>query len=110
MQRKTCEECGGKIKVEQVDFSLYGKSLGLFPAEVCVKCQEQVFDEATAANIDQAAKDQGLWGLEAQAKITKVGSSSAVIINKKLTEFMDLKPGQDVHVYPESKHKLIIEV
>ncbi len=109
IERKTCEECGGKVKKGKVEFTLYGNSLGHFPAAVCTQCGEELFDEETSDQIDRIAKEKGLWGLEAQTKITKVGSSYAIILNKKLVDFMGLKLGEEVHLYPEAKDKLIIQ-
>ncbi len=110
MKRKTCEECGGRIERKKVEFAVYGESLGLFSAEVCTKCGEELFDDETSDRIDEVAKKKGLWGLEAQTKVTRVGSSYAVIINKKIAEFMDLRVGEEVHVYPESKKKIVVDV
>ena len=109
MKRKTCEECGGTVMEKKVEFKLYGEPLGFFPAEVCTKCGEEIFDEETSDAIDKVAKDKGLWGLEAQTKLTRVGSSYAIIINKKIVDFMGLKPGEEVHVHPESKKKIVIQ-
>ncbi|MBI2666593.1 hypothetical protein HYX13_03200 [Candidatus Woesearchaeota archaeon] len=109
MKRKTCEECGGKVIEKKVPFSLYGQELGMFPAEVCNGCGEEVFEENTSEEIDHIAKEKGLWGLEAQTKITKIGASYAVIINKKIAEFAGLEHGMPVHVHPESKGKIVIE-
>ncbi|MBI2079735.1 hypothetical protein HYT84_03150, partial [Candidatus Micrarchaeota archaeon] len=59
IERKNCEECGGKILKKDIEFSLYGQSLGYFPAEVCGKCGEEVFDEKTSDKIDEIAKEKG---------------------------------------------------
>ncbi len=64
MERQKCEECGGKLVKKNVDFSMYGITLGKFVAEVCLKCGEEVFDEKTSDEIDRIAKQKGLFGLE----------------------------------------------
>ncbi len=110
MMRKTCEECGGRIVRKKVEFRMYGELIGLFPAEVCTKCGEKLFDEKASDQIDAEVKKRGLWGLGVNAKLIKVGSSMAVVINQKLARFLDLKPGSDVHVHPESRHRIAIEV
>ena len=108
--RNKCEECGGKIVKRDVEFKLYGEPVGVFPAEVCTKCEEEVFDEETSGSIDAAAKAKGLWGLGANATVTQVGSSTALVINKKIANFMGLKKGERVYIHPESKHRIIIDV
>ena len=110
MERKICEECKGKIIKKKVEFKLYGETLGKFPAEVCLKCGEKVFDEETSDKIDEIAKKKGLWGLDAQTKINKVGTSIAITINKKIASFTNLKKGEEILIHPENKRRIIIEL
>ena len=108
MIRSKCDECGGKITMKEVDFSLFGISLGRFPAEVCAKCGEKVFTEATSDSIDAAAKEKGLWGLGAKTTVGKVGDSLDIRINKRIAEFVGLQKGQRVLVHPEGKNRIVI--
>ena len=110
MTRKICEECNGKIEYKKVDYKLLGISLGEFPAEVCTKCGETVFDEEVSEQIEEIAKEKGLWGLQAKTRVGMVGNSFNVIINSKIAKFLDLKKGEEVTLYPESKRKLVIAV
>lgn len=110
MKLMKCDECGGKIANKKVEFKLYGESLGYFPAEVCTKCGEQVFSEETSDKIDEIAKEKGLWGLGVDTKVIKVGSSTAILINKRIADFLGLKKGKTVHVRPEDKNKISIEL
>lgn len=108
MERKKCEECKGKIMRKYVEFSMYGVSLGKFPAEVCTRCGEEVFDEKTSEEIDKVAKNKGLWGLARKVKIVKIGNSLAIRIPKIISDFMGLKEGKEAMMIPE-KNKIIIE-
>jgi len=108
--RIKCDECGGKIVKKKVDYSIFGVSLGKFPAEVCTKCNETCFDEETSRKMTKIAKERGLWNLETKTKIGKVGDALDVRFNKRLIEFLNLKKGEEVTIYPESKKRVIIEV
>ena len=110
MKRKICEECGGKIIRKMVDYILLGENLRKFPADVCTKCGEQVFDEEVSEKIDVIAKQKGLWGLQAKTRVGKIGNSFNVLINSKIAKFLELKKGEEVVVYPESKNKLVISI
>lgn len=110
MYRKTCDECGGKIVKKPVPFYLYGIELGNFPAEVCSQCGEECFDEGASDMIDAAAKEKGLWGLDAKTTVGVAGDSFIIRINKDLAEFFKLKKGEEVHLRPENKHTLIVEL
>ena len=107
-KRIKCEECGGRIVNKKVDFSMYGISLGKFPAEVCTKCGEEVFTEETSDKIERITKEKGLYGLEAKTKIGVAGNSLDIRINKKIANFLELKKGEEVTIYPENKNKLVI--
>ena len=110
MERKICEECRGRIEKKQVDYILLGKNLGKFEAEVCKKCGEEVFDEEVSDKIERKAKELGLWGLQARVKINQVGNSIAVTVTKPISKFLNLKKGESVLIYPEDKHRLIVEI
>jgi len=110
MKRTKCEECKGKIITKKVPFKMYGVNLGNFKAEVCTKCGEEVFDEEVSDEIEKITKEKGLYGLGAKTKVGVVGNSLDIRINKKIAEFCDMKKGEDVFVYPESKNKLTVLV
>ncbi len=110
MERTTCEECGGRIIKKEVEYVFLGERLGDFPAEVCTKCSEEVFDEAITKKIAELAKKKGLWGLNAHAKVNKVGGSLGIMIHKKIADFLSLKKGEEIIMYPESKKRLVIQV
>lgn len=109
MEESKCDECGGKMEKKLVEFSLYGVNLGPFPAEVCHQCAEQIFDESVSEKIEMLAKEKGLWGLGATAKVTRIGTSIGITINRQIASFMNLKQGETVFVHPEGKHKLVVE-
>ncbi len=56
-----CDECGGKMLVKKVPFILSGKNLGEFEAFVCSFCGQQLFTEEVSDQIDNVAKEMGLW-------------------------------------------------
>ena len=110
MKRIKCEECGGKIIHKKVDFSMYGISLGKFPAEVCTKCGEEVFSEEVSDEIEKKTKEKGLYGLEARTRIGVAGNCLDIRIGKNVAKFLELKKGKEVTTYPENKNRLIVEV
>src|SRR3989344_7080646 len=110
MRRNKCEECNGLIKEKEVDYFLLGQNLGKYKAEVCTKCGEQVFGEEVVEKVQKKAKELGLWNLHAKVKVNQVGNSIAVTITKPISEFLNLKKGKDVDIYPENKKRLIIEI
>jgi len=109
MIRTKCEECGGKITKKIVNYNYLGENIGRFQAEVCAKCGEIVFDEEVSDKIEKIVKEKGLYGLGATTKVGIAGSSLVIRITKKLADFLGLKKGEEVHIHPESRGRVIIE-
>ncbi len=105
-----CVICEGKTFKNIVEYKEFGISLGKFEAEVCEKCGETYFDERVVEKIQQKSKQLGLFGLAKKAKIAEIGNSIAVRIPKEIAEFLKLKKGKEVLIFPESKHGLHIDV
>lgn len=103
-----CEK--GSLKEEKVDYKLYGVSIGKFDAEVCDKCGETFFDENTSQKMTEIAKKKGLWGLQTKTKIGQSGTTLDIRLPKRIIEFLNLKKGKEVEIYPEGKDKLVISI
>lgn len=84
---KKCILCEGNLKKDNVEYKVYGKSLGKFPALVCESCKEQWFDEKTAVKIEQEEKNAGLFGLSRESKISYSGNSLIIRIPKDIDNF-----------------------
>ena len=105
-----CIICKGTTSKKTVDYKEFGISLGNFRADVCNKCGEIFFDEKTADQIQQKSKQMGLFGLAKKAKVAEIGNSIAIRIPKEIAEFLDLKKGKEVTLFPEGKNKLHVDV
>lgn len=105
-----CVICNGEAIKKNVDYRESGVSLGTFSANVCQKCGETYFDEKTAERIQNKSKQMGLFGLAKKAKVAEIGNSIAIRIPKEIVEFLKLKKGKEVVIFPESKNDLHITV
>ena len=103
-----CEK--GELVNKKVPYALYGIKVGEFPAEVCTKCNEVFFDEETSRKITARTKEMGLWGLSAKTKLGQSGSTLDIRLSKKLIDFLGLKKGKEVTLYPEGKNKLVVMI
>jgi len=105
-----CIMCTGNTLKKQVEYKEFDVSLGEFKADVCEKCGETYFDEATAEKIQQKSKELGLFGLAKKAKVAEVGNSIAIRIPKEIATFLSLEKGMEVTLVPRSRHDLHVEV
>ena len=103
-----CEK--GEVKKVKLPYSLYGEYLGDFEALKCGKCGEVFYSEETSRRMTQAAKEKGLWGLNAESKIGQSGTTLDIRLPKRVIEFMNLKKGEPVRIYPEDKKRLVVEI
>ena len=107
----TCPTCNkGKLAKKSVDYSVYGISLGTFPAEVCTDCGESYFDEKTALEIERREKERGLFGMSVRSKISYSGNALIIRIPNKIAEMLHLKEGREVILHPDGKEKLTVEI
>ena len=105
-----CALCNGTLNKKMVEYKIYGKSIGKFPALVCLSCGEQWFSEETSAKIEEREIKSGLFGLSKETKISYSGNSLVVRIPKELAKFMNLKKETNVIIYPEDKNKLCVSI
>jgi len=104
-----CPLCNeGELKNGKIKETMFGITLGEFPAEICNKCNESFTDESTTHLIELAAKKKGIWGLGAKTKIAKTGNSLAVRIPKNIVQYLKLKEGKELFIHPID-NKLVIE-
>ncbi len=111
MKKTKCYVCEkGNLVKKKVAYVVFGTEVGKFDAEVCTECGETFFDEAVSRKITQKTKEMGLWGLESKTKIGAVGSALDIRLSKKIVDFLRLKKGEEVLVYPESKSSIRVDV
>lgn len=103
-----CALCKGKLKRKIINHSVYGKSLGNFPALVCDSCGEKWFDEETSKKIEEIEKKEKLFGLSKETKISYSGNSLIIRIPKEFAKFMNLSKETSVILYPEDKNKFCV--
>lgn len=103
-----CEK--GNLRKKDVPYKLYGELIGHFKGEVCDACGETFFEEDTSKAITKKVKDKNLWGLGARTKIGQAGSTLDIRLPKKLIDFLGLKKGEEVSIYPETRQRIVIEI
>lgn len=106
-----CPICGkGKLRKETVRVEKFDILIGVFEAEVCQACGEQIFDSKESAKIEKRIKELGLWGVPVESKIYKVGGNFVVSIKKTVAQALGItKPGS-VRLIPQGRNKLLVEV
>lgn len=108
---KKCYVCGkGKLVNKKIPYALYGVSIGKFEGEQCNKCGESFYSESVFDEMTKKVKKLGLWGLETKTKLTKVGNSYDIRLNKKLINFLGIGKGKEVTVVPENKKKIVVSL
>lgn len=95
---------------KRVDYYYLGEFIGKYPADVCTKCGEEVFDESVSDEITERVKEKGLWGLGVRTKIGVSGNSLDLKINKRIADFLKIQKGQDVFIAPIDKRHIQIEI
>lgn len=108
MKCPICET--GKLEKKTVPYEVYGISLGTFPAEVCLHCGEQWFDEKTSEKIQAQEKEKGLFGLSKKSKISYSGNSLIIRIPESIARFLKIKKEEEIIIHPEGERKIAVEL
>ncbi|MEK6853458.1 MAG: hypothetical protein AABX64_02130 [Nanoarchaeota archaeon] len=104
-----CYKCEKASFVKKkVDFIQLGISLGKFEALVCPVCEETIFEGAVSKQIEEKAKEAGIWGLARKTHIGTSGSSLDVKVPKAIAEILKLRKGREVIIEPTGKNKIEI--
>ena len=105
----TCPICEkGVLRKQKVDVEKYGEAIGMFTADVCSNCGEQIFDSHEARKIEGKTKELGLWGVPSQTRIYKVGGNFVISLKKKIAESLGITKPMDVRLIPQVKQKRIV--
>lgn len=62
-----CTECDGNYENKSVSYSCAGVNIGDFPALVCNKCGDTMFESHVREAIEKELKKRKLWGWRARA-------------------------------------------
>ncbi len=104
-----CYNCGKEgLQKKKVEFIQLGISLGKFDALVCPHCEETMFEGHVSTQIEQKAKEKGIWGLARKGRVGTSGSSLDVKVPKAIAEILDLKKGRELIIEPVTKNKIEI--
>ena len=105
-----CGECKGRIERKKVEYTLLGVNLGKFEALVCSSCGETVYEGTVFKDIEKAAKAKGIWGIAAKTRIGTSGNALDVKLPKAISEFLNLKKGQEVIIEPLDKKRFQVTI
>ena len=105
-----CVLCSGKTVHKKIEVNELGKSLGYFGADICNKCGERYYSEEIMKKIQEKEMQLGIFGLSADTEVTSYGNSLAIRVKKTIADFIGLKKGVKVHVYPSDKKKITVEI
>ena len=101
-----CEK--GILRKQKTSVEKYGETIGLFTADVCSNCGEEIFDSSEAKKIEARIKELGLWGVPAQSRIYKVGGNFVISFKKKMADSLGITKPMDVRLIPQVKQKRIV--
>ena len=108
---KKCPICGsGKLEKGEVEEEMFGISLGRYEAEICDTCGESFVDEANMREIEQKAKELGIWGIGKKIKVVRSGDSLVIRIPAGIAKLLNLQEGKEIFLYPEGTTKLAVEI
>lgn len=102
--------CGGPLVEMPFPVQLLGIDLGIRKGHVCTRCGDEFLTEETWQEIEDKAKEAGLFGLERKVRIRKSGNSLVVTIPPEIAAYIGAKKEVLVSLLPTGTSTLEIEV
>ncbi|MCX6709046.1 MAG: hypothetical protein NTW67_05375 [Candidatus Woesearchaeota archaeon] len=74
-KRIKCTECEGIYIKKDIPYEYLGQRIGIYPALVCNKCGDTMFEGPICIEMEKELKRRKLWGLQTKNKIPIVLSN-----------------------------------
>ncbi len=71
-KRIKCTECEGSYVKKKVPYDYLGQRIGVYPALVCNKCGDTMFERPACQAMEKELKRRGLWGLRRQKELETI--------------------------------------
>ena len=69
-KRIKCTECDGMYHEKMIPYDYAGQRIGVYPALVCNKCGDTMFESKACDAMEKELKRRNLWGLGAKLEKT----------------------------------------
>lgn len=102
--------CGGKIRWAKEKVIQEDIDCGILDVEICDKCGTKYLPGYSMEVVEEKLKKAGLWGVQRkEVQFWKSGKSVVLRLPTKLTQELGLNNIKKGFVYPEGKHKFVVE-
>lgn len=102
--------CGGKLVEAPMPIEYFGIDFGIRDGHVCTECGDEYLTDEICQEIEDKAKELGIFGIEKKVKIRKSGNSLVVTIPPQIAKYVGIKKETLVSLIPSGKGKIEIEI
>ncbi len=102
--------CGGKLVKAPIHIEYFGVDFGIREGHVCTSCGDEYLTDEIWQEIEDKAKELGIFGIEKKVRIRKSGNSLVVTIPPEIAKYAGIQKETLVSLIPSGKGKIEIEV
>lgn len=102
--------CGGKLVITPIHIEYFGIDFGIRKGHVCAKCGDEYLTDETWQEIEDKAKELGIFGIERKVKVRKSGNSLVVTIPPEIARYVGITREVLVSLLPVGKRKIEMEI
>jgi hypothetical protein len=102
--------CGGKLVKAPISIEYFGIDFGIREGHVCTTCGDEFLTDEIWQEIEDRAKEAGIFGLEHKVKVRMSGNSLVVTIPPEIAKYVGIGKETLVSLVPTGKRKIEIEV
>ena len=102
--------CGGKLVSTPMPVEYFGIDFGIREGHACTKCGDEYLTEEVWQEVENKAKELGLFGIERKVRVRKSGNSLVVSIPPEIAKYLGITKESLVSLVPTGKRKIEIEM
>jgi len=102
--------CGGKLIETPMHIEYFGIDFGIRTGHVCTSCGDEFITDEIWEEVENKAKELGIFGIEKKVKIRKSGNSLVVTIPPDIAKYLGIKKEMLVSLLPTGKRKMEINI
>jgi hypothetical protein len=102
--------CGGTLVKAPMHVEYFGVDFGIREGHACTKCGDEYLTDEVWQEVEDKAKELGLFGIERKVKVRKSGNSLVVSIPPEIARYLGIRKESLVSLVPTGKRKIEIEV
>ena len=102
--------CGGKLVKAPIEIEYFGVDFGIREGHVCTNCGDEYLTDELWQEVEDKAKELGIFGIEKKVKVRQSGNSLVITIPPEIAKYVGIVKETLVSLLPAGKRKVEMQI